>query len=92
MPELTHNPRSSSSRKINQNNETFKILDPLTRLKYTDLVYLLNILKLQAAKKSDSLAQTRDEWIADLELALSIVQSTSGNITNEKNTKTALAR
>ena len=32
------------------------VLEPLTKLKYTDLVYLLNILKLQAAKKNDQLS------------------------------------
>lgn len=64
----------------------------MTRLKYTDLVYLLNILKLQAAKKSESLAQPCEEWTADLELALSIVQSTSGLIMADKSQKSALAR
>jgi hypothetical protein len=68
------------------------VLEPIAKLKYTDLVYLLNILKLQAAKKSDNLAQTRDEWIADFELALSIVQSTSNLMNNDKNSKIAMVR
>lgn len=68
------------------------VLEPIAKLKYTDLVYLLNILKLQAAKKSDNLAQTRDEWIADFELALSIVQSTSNLMNNDKNSKISIVR
>lgn len=37
-------------------NKAQGVLEPITKLKYTDLVYLLNILKLQAAKKNDNLA------------------------------------
>jgi hypothetical protein len=68
------------------------VLEPIAKLKYTDLVYLLNILKLQAAKKSDNLAQTRNDWIADFELAISIVQSTSNLMNNDKNSKIAIVR
>ena len=59
-------------------SKSLDVLEPITKLKYTDLVYLLNILKLQAAKRSGkssavNMVQSRDEWIADFELALSIV-------------------
>lgn len=54
-------PAKSSSQKgtstpKSQQQAPADVLEPLTRLKYTDLVYLLNILKLQAAKKSDKLS------------------------------------
>jgi len=68
------------------------VLEPITKLKYTDLVYLLNILKLQAAKKSEKLMQTKEEWISDFELALSIVQSSSNLLNNDKQTKGLLTR
>lgn len=68
------------------------MLEPITKLKYTDLVYLLNILKLQAAKRNDNLAQNKEEWISDFELALSIVQSSSSLLNNDRSTKAVLAR
>jgi hypothetical protein len=68
------------------------VLEPITKLKYTDLVYLLNILKLQAAKKSEKLMQTKEEWTSDFELALSIVQSSSNLLNNDKQTKGLLTR
>jgi hypothetical protein len=57
-------------------------LEPLTRLKHTDLVYLLNILKLQAAKRNNFL--TFNDWVSDCELAFSIVQSSSNALGSDK--------
>jgi hypothetical protein len=38
--------QASSCYELEKKQINFQILDPLTKLKYTDLVYLLNILKL----------------------------------------------
>ena len=50
------------------------VLAPLENLRYSDLVYLLNILKLQRAKFEDSDC-SRDKWVGDIQLALSVAIS-----------------
>ena len=50
------------------------------KLRFTDFIYLLNILKLQRAKLVEgeeemSKEEVLEQWISDLHLALSIVLS-----------------
>jgi len=52
----------------------------LMKLRYSDLIYLLNILKLQRSKSSDMRSETtweaaREQWINDIQLALSVAVS-----------------
>ena len=57
----------------------------LMNLRYSDLIYLLNILKLQRSKNAESIQmgarqeisweQAREQWSKDLQLALSVAIS-----------------
>ena len=72
-------PRSQKGSNEKSARSARNILAPLENLRYSDLVYLLNILKLQRAKFEDS-DSSRNKWVADIQLALSV--AISGSATN----------
>ena len=58
-------PRSQSGSNQKSARSARNILAPLENLRYSDLVYLLNILKLQRAKFEDK-DKSRNKWISDI--------------------------
>ena len=58
----------------NSDEKATDILDPLRNLRYSDLVYLLNILKLQRAK-SEEKDFSRSKWLEDIRLSIQVAMS-----------------
>lgn len=74
-------------------------IQTLKNLRYSDLIYLLNILKLQRSKNADHMKlgnktdvswdEAREQWVTDLQLALSVAISAEDR---DKKDTNALAR
>ena len=66
----------------------------LVNLRYSDLIYLLNILKLQRSKNAESFQvgkppvsweDAREQWVTDLQLALSVAVSAEDRDSKDTN-------
>ena len=69
-------------------------MQTLVKLRFSDLIYLLNILKLQRSKSAEKMLngqqdlpweEAREQWVNDLQLALSVAVSAEDRESKDTN-------